>query len=324
MFFEIPKIFDRNFITGYFLPSIVFGFWTIVLIKISFNINLFDFRIDNTGRIAISSAENSLFFLGLIFVACSIISISLLMVNRFLIRLMEGYYYPVKLLTPFQRYQYSRMEKNFTKLKRNYQLERKSGGNPHPYHDQISKLKLKQAIEFPYHKDFIIGTRFGNILRSAETYSRKMYGADIIPLWSRIIPVVDDAHKNNLSDAKAGVDFAVNSFYIAIALAIQTIVLFQYSNDTSLLWRKYWFLFVLFLVGITGAYNLAISRVRLWGNYIRATSDLYLDKLLSTLGYEKPTEEDDAKALWESICVSFLYYLPFPPNPFDKSNDKDK
>src|SRR5689334_5778060 len=149
-------------------------------------------------------------------IVCSYILIS---INRPLIRMLEGYTFPLKSISSLKCRQidrYKRLKKEIREIEESWDvLER---GDPELFLDVQRKRSEKiqmLANHFPDKSDLILPTSFGNVIRAFEAYSRILYGIDSIPGWPRLIRVMDERDDEQINGSKALLDYYLNLFYLS-------------------------------------------------------------------------------------------------------------
>ena len=159
----------------------------------------------------------------------------------------------------------------------------------------------------------MLPTRFGNVIRSCETYPLKVYGVDSIPAWLRLIAVTPKDYQSLIDDARSQTDFFVNLFFIACVLTIVSgfrIVIdaahvSQGLQLTSLQWLYPAVCFVSVAVAAL-AYRGALDRAEAWGDLVRGAFDLYLPALAKQLGYELPAKAAEREKFWDATACSCI------------------
>jgi hypothetical protein len=179
--------------------------------------------------------------------------------------------------------------------------------------DQILVNRFPR-LEFP-----TLPTRFGNAIRAFESYPVVVYGADSIPTWLRLTAVMSKQYASATADARAEVDFFLNTFILsAIVAFLATARLLVNAACTisgachSGSWQHAWFL----LGGIAIAwlsYEGAVWRAIAWGELIKSAFDVYLPKLAQTLGYKLPNTKEERRSFWKAFSIMALYFEPMNP-----------
>lgn len=325
MFSDLPKLFDKNFVTGYLLPAILFSLLSGGLIQLAYNFQLIDFQVNwiqqnarNVMVVKIPDVPEATFILGLVILACLTLAILLLSLNRFFTRMLEGYHPPVEWLRFIEVGNYRKMNREFSKISDPYMEETLNQSLSDETNKKYMDAALKRVNRFPDSEDLVLATSFGNTLRAAEVYPHVVYGVDVIPIWPRLLEVMSEKYLGFLDSAKASVDFAVNSFFLLWVFLVEIIVFFQTSPNKIDLWTNYWLFLPVTLLLIVGAYFLAVSSALEWGNLIRAASDLFINDLIAKVGYEVPETNGERKDLLTSLSRSFMYEEPLPGRPVKK------
>lgn len=298
MFGELPKLFDRNFAVGFFLPIAVFMSlteWILVPYGIGIDVRAFF----ETNLLVGTTVLGLLTWVG---------GIILLAINRDLYRLAEGYgtYNPLRLLVWLEKLRYFRISKELRKVEEKYQ-EYIEAKKEFPIKLQTNRNELirKLAEEFPDKEEFILPTPFGNVVRSFEDYPRVMYGFDAMDAWGRLLTVIPKDYLALIDSAKAQVDFWINLGVVAVVILIEYVALIvathRYLNPSTILF--------LALVGIITQVR-AVSSAREWGDFVKSAFDVYRFKLLESLGVALPNDRDEEKALWSQYSQAILYRKP--------------
>ena len=319
MLSEFTKIVDRNFVIGYLLPIVLFISANVLLVQLffpQFNLytNIFISQSQNNSTISTAS-DIALIYLIQNFLSVSlaaltaiILSIILMILNRILIRIVEGYY--LFRHTPLQQRQLNKfrtLSGNLNRIEREREEERKRTGTISPesekkYEAQYMETLLKLKERFPPSEEHILPTSFGNVIRAFELYPQVLYGMDSIPIWVRISSLLSKESTQGLNDSKAQVDFAINSMYLALMIFLEYIAFAAINRSLLMIWIP------ILALGITIIwYQFAISTASEWGYQVKAIFDLYRNTLLSQMGVRIPNKWEDERIVWQKISRSFLY-----------------
>jgi hypothetical protein len=179
---------------------------------------------------------------------------------------------------------------------------------------------LRNALGRRYNADYssnegsVLPTKLGNVIRSFEDYPQRQYGMSAIPLWPRLIAVVDPAYATSTDDAKSSFDFMINASFLS-ALSAGTLLLLGLVSplrwtEAGLGWK--WWVPVVVLAGMSWVfYRVSISRAEEWGSYVRGAFDLYRGKLLEQLGYDRqPADFHEEREFWKLISQMMVYGDP--------------
>lgn len=317
MFSGLSKIADRNFVVGFLLPAVLgaaalVGLWG-----------------DPSGAISrIVSLLEASSYKDLTITILAILTGSLLLylVNLSIYRFLEGYnFWPSSIK--------ARQEEKYRKqYNQNRQWLRSHGGDE-DYFDRLEERYEKYPVGG---ERLILPTKFGNAIRAFETYPLEVYHVSSIPVWLRLLAVIPKDYLTQLDNAKADVDFFVNTlvvisicFAVALAQFILSVsgaiyvVLYEYQYQSTgliadiavvLIRTKWSFLLacVVLLLVNAGAYKGAIRQVGVWGGFVKSAFDLYLPDLAKQLGYRLPETSKERNDFWEDVNTMFLYLVPLP------------
>jgi hypothetical protein len=298
MFGELPKLFDRNFAVGFFLPIAVFITLTEWILGPFFHgpdLRMFF----ESNLLAGTTVIGLLTWVG---------GIVLVAINRDLYRLIEGYgkYNPLRLFTWSEKLRYFRINRKLSKLDEKYQ-EYIVAKKAFPIKLQTNRNELirKLAEEFPDKEDFILPTPFGNVLRSFEIYPRVMYGFDAMDAWGRLLTVIPKDYLALIDAAKAQVDFWINLGVVIVIILIEYLAL-------GIATGRYLGLNIVVLLALGGIITQirAVSSAKEWGDFVKSAFDVYRFKLLESLGVELPKDRNEEKVLWSKYSQAILYRLP--------------
>jgi hypothetical protein len=298
MFGELPKLFDRNFVIGFFLPVAIFITISILIVNpFPFGTQIVDFL--KTDLLVGTTTLGLLSWVG---------GIVLLALNRDLYRIMEGYrkYNPLKLFGWMEKRRYRRLVHELERLDDEFRECINSKTEfPAKSRTRRNELMRQLAEEFPDKEEYLLPTPFGNVLRSFEVYPRYMYGFEAIDGWGRLLAVIPNDYLELIDAARSQVDFWLNLGIIFILLQIEYIVL-AFMTGTPLQW---WVVLLFILLG-TIAPMRATSAAREWGDFVKSAFDVYRFKLLESLGIDLPTSREEERKLWTKYSQAIIYRLP--------------
>ncbi|HLO18045.1 MAG TPA: hypothetical protein VK206_24655 [Anaerolineales bacterium] len=303
MFGELPKLFDRNFVIGFFLPVAIFVIFSLLIVSpYAFGALAIDFL--KTDLLAGTTAIG----LGLFAWVGGII---LLAINRDLYRFMEGYgkYNPLKLLRVFgwmEKRRYRKAVKELEKLDDEYrECIRLHQKFPVESNTKRNEVMRQLAEEFPDEEKHLLPTPFGNVLRSFEIYPRVMYGFEAIDGWGRVLAVIPKDYLELIDAARAQVDFWVNLGVVFILLQI------EYISLAFITWTpmKEWVVLLFIALGTLAPLR-ATSSAREWGDFVKSAFDIYRFDLLESLGIDIPKTREEERELWTEYSQAIIYRLP--------------
>ena len=257
---------------------------------------------------------NTLYDATLAVVATWIVSIFLLVLNRDIYRILEGYkkYNPLKIFEKRAKKVYNNKVARLKKLDDEYN---KNGLNfPDDLHKERWILMKDLAQKYPDTEDSVLPTAFGNALRAFEVYPRVMYGLEGIDGWPRILAVLPKDYRDLIDDAKAQVDWWVNLSVLSFLL------LFEFWILVLCKWRLTlpWFYMVLdiaipilILIFLNWIFLWrSISAAIGWGNFVKSAFDLYRLNVIDLLGVDSVSSRKSEQKLWKGFSQAIIYRRP--------------
>ncbi len=177
--------------------------------------------------------------------------------------------------------------------------------------EQVKRLASQVLQEFPTNEASVLPTRLGNVIRSFESYPANQYNMSAIPLFPRLLAVIDQKYAAIIDDANGKFIFMTNCSLLSGVLAF-SLALVGLIYPTPLVpidkWLPLVVEVVLFALGSVLFYHLAIGAALEWGLTIRGTFDLYRFDLLKQLGYRHvPGTLDEERTLWGSISQLLIF-----------------
>jgi len=311
MFGELPKLFDRDFVIAFFLPSAIFLLASIGLLA---GFDLFPAQVfllkDDLlkGATAIGLAA----LLGGVF---------LLVMNYSIYRLLEGYgaYNPLRLLLPLTKRSYRRLQTKIDQNVEDIKACRMLEGEPGmPALREKRRLLTQYAAEhFPPKENRVLATGLGNAIRAFEDYPETMYGVDATIVWVRLIAVIPKDFRDLLNTEKAQTDLWLNLWLVSLLLIIEYCLMVILTGQLKLIWFLPSAAVLVYLASAR-----AIAAAVSWGDFVKAAYDLYLPDLRTKLQLPAPADLDGERALWTKFSRQVLYHrvqdvtarVP-PPNP---------
>lgn len=322
MLSELPKLADKAFILGFFLPTLLF----VLAVAGVFH----DQTWAQTLLTAASQKDgwDSLVFFAL---AVWVLAVLLMMVNQIELQILEGYTWPLskmEFLRRRERKRFERQSKPFQQL--NNEWKTAGNGFPEDKKRRWENLRKDLVKKFPIDPDDHLPTRFGNAVRAFEVYSRQIYGADSIPLWLHLSTVVASDLQSALDDARARVNCAVNICFFAAILGLVAVV--------RLVWDYDWYTLLVshdpsaaaadycnctngisLLSAIAAvivcrlAYLFSLEQVYPWGDLVKAAFDCYLPDLAKKLGFELPDTLERRREFWVAVSEQAIYWRRMKP-----------
>lgn len=301
---NIPKLFDRNFVIGFFFPAgILVGLVWLIL-------RAFD-RLAAWMRF--ESVDN---FLDAAMVTAGVwlIAVLLVAINRTVVRTLEGYTFKdwhflgVRLFDCLERRWRDRFDKEAEPAldhQREVDLARATGGDLPDARPDHSRT-LRRAVErYPDAARHLLPTALGNRYRSIEVYSRVVYGLDAIPTWPRLEAVLPERLLERIAESKAQLDFCINILLTGL------IVIFTYGYLAFTMEKlPDWWLAVVGLVAVVLGYRIAADALHQYGEYVKSAFDLHRGDLADRLGLVLPRSPELERAMWTEVSRMMIYRSP--------------
>jgi hypothetical protein len=294
MFAELPKLFDRNFAIAFFLPSsvLLLSVWGVVL------------TFEHSSAVEILLGRDTLVGGILALVLIWLLALLLLALNYPVLRIYEGYgrYHPLRWRLTHSREHFRRKAAPVIEIQAKIDAARAKGEDPPAPPVGHTQCLHKVVSELPDDAEFVLPTRFGNLFRALEVYSRVVYGLDAIPAWPRLQAVMPEHARNMLGDAKAQLDFCVN-----LSLGGWLVCLLYLGLALSA-WRlpAPW-VPVIAVVVAWGGYRLATSAAMNFGDYVKSAFDLYRGELANQLGLDLPRSAEAEREMWRATSRMMIY-----------------
>ena len=298
MFGELPKLFDRNFAMAYFLPVVLF---VGMVVEIASRFGLGDSLVEILQQNLIVGAT-------LLSVVAWLGGIVLLVTNRGLYRLLEGYgkWNPLKILNRLERRRYLQLIGKISELDDRYRDCIDAGQEfPQEARMQRNEAMKDRANRFPDQESLLLPTPFGNTLRAFEIYPRVMYGLESIDGWSRLLAVIPKDYRELMDNAKTQVDFWVNLGFLSFLLLLEYTFLVVYKSALG----DWWIALLIVLVAILSPHFSRSSAVE-WGDYVKGAFDVFAPKLSEALEIPVPIDRDQQKEQWTMFSQAIIYRLP--------------
>lgn len=304
MFAELPKLFDRDFTVGYFLPVGLFLAASLTLAGELGWLPAVDWTAVSETDLLVGSTLAGL--------AAWVGGVGLLVLNRDLIQLLEGYgaYNPVKALAPLERRRFRRLQAELDQIKTQRQAARDRGEPVAPaVESRRMQLMTEWAARFPDDEQWLLPTAFGNTIRAFEVYPRVMYGFDAIPGWSRLLSVIPKDFRELIDAAKAQMDFWVNLGVLSLLFVVEYILLNLTRGQMAALWLLALALFANWL-----SFSRARAAAEEWGDWAQAAFDVFLVDLRVRVNLP-PADGRPERELWTRFSQAITYRLPGPLQP---------
>ena len=291
-------LFDRNFVVGYVLPAAIFLGISLVLLH-GFGLLPHVF--------VLTEADIPLFIL-IAGIASWIVGLCLFIVNVDIVGLMEGYgrFNPARFFGRVQTQRYRELNSAISELDKKYK-ECISNGEKFP--DELqpkrSELMLKRAMQFPDQERWLLPTAFGNAIRAFEVYPRVMYGLESVQGWARLLAVIPKEYREFVDTAKARTDFWVNLWFLSLLTIVEYMGASFYTDE---------FKIPLVLGGAFVSSFIASRKARKaayqWGEWKKASVDVFLAEFRTKLGFLPPATIEQEQDIWTAFSQAIIYRRP--------------
>jgi hypothetical protein len=302
VFGELPKIFGKEFLVGYFLPAALFVIATAATLETSGRASIAPF----IKAAFVEADEKKLaIHLGMALLCIWAAATFLMVANFSLVRILEGYgkLNPARLLKWRTLYDFDRTTERIDQISKKTSLSAAEKS-------ERRRLRMRLADEFPETRTLILPTRFGNTIRAFERYPQIIYNIEAIHSWNRLQAVLPDFYRASLDNAKAMVDFYVNLWFCALCLALfSAYEVLEKINWHSLSFPKTAMLaaFLGYSVCAIGMSKFARGAAAQWGELVKSAFDLYRGELCKQLGFELPRSIERERRMWAPICRTMIY-----------------
>jgi hypothetical protein len=309
MLSSLSSLADRNFVVAYLLP--------VILVAI-FLLSAFS---DVPSVDAVWSAvldADKFAALTLLVLTLWVAAVALTFLNLPFYRVLEGYFGPFnnRLTIWFGKRRYKHEQKVLTDQYNNI------GDDVERSEAYAQALRAFRA-HYPRDVKWLLPTRLGNVLRSAETYAKEVYGADSVAIWGRFAAVIPEPFAAIIDRARADMDFFVNAAWLSfLASGIVAIHVLKGLADAASAGKLGGFPWSFALMPVLGFalcpiwYRFAISKALEWGEIYRSAFDLYLPDLAKQLGCELPKSAEKRKIFWSKVNALCLDAIEIKPEDF--------
>jgi len=155
-------------------------------------------------------------------------------------------------------------------------------------------LDLEKLALYPKSDDQVVPTRFGNAIRSFETYGKSRFNLDSQSLWYELCAVAPKSIQGAIKEARANVDFFVALTYLSAAFSVATFAIAACENfKVSLL-----IISILACMAAILCHWLAVRATSEWSYSVQALVNIGRVKLASSMGLKLPNKLDEEKAMW--------------------------
>jgi hypothetical protein len=179
---------------------------------------------------------------------------------------------------------------------------------------QASAAALLQG--FPASAERLMPTALGNALRAAEDRPQRAYGLDGVTIWPRLFPLLPEAMKSLLGDARNQMDVTLRFAAVFVLAALAC---------AALLWRHppWLALALVFLALAWLSYRAGVQAAMAYGQMVEVAFDLYRFSLYPALHLALPEDpvaerainEQLSAVLRQRVAPGYRYAHPAPPKP---------
>lgn len=200
-----------------------------------------------------------------------------------------------------------RFEKRDKRLKDNQRKERRKR-DLSVLKSQYYSLAASCDAGFPPSIDLVLPTKFGNILRAAESYPGTRYGIDAVPFWPRLLYVIPDDYKEAINETRNELSFLVNCsllsgiFFVACLGVILPQVFDSNSVNALIKSNRSFIIAGVIAFALAWFFNRAsMISVGAFGDMIRSAYDLFRLDLLEHLQLETPKDSKEEFDTWRNL-----------------------
>ena len=150
----------------------------------------------------------------------------------------------------------------------------------------------------PKHRNEVMPTRLGNILKNSEKYPLDRYEIDAVLLWSRLYHLFPERYMQIIGEARSALDFTlaiatlsglfslISGIYLVLIRAPGWLFLLCFWGGALLAWM---------------AYESALGNAAAYAEQVKVGFDLYRRELVKQLHLEPARSLTDEKEQWLSI-----------------------
>lgn len=293
MFDELPKLFERGFFIGYFVPAAALSGALVGTLSAFCLLDLPETLKEEKLLLGATST------VGIVW----LVAVTLMAVNRQVIRFLEGYpkkWNPLKVFTPYQRWKFRGRPLEALNQQQLVDYARATG-RTEPKTPPMDDL-VRAVERYPDKEEWVLPTRFGNRFRASEVHSRVVYGLDAIPAWRRMQAVMPAEFRAQIDEARARLDFWVNLIVAGASCVVLYSGLAWWQHATPRPWIPFVAVASMWL-----AYELSLGAVDQYGVCLRSAFDLYRYDLAKQLGLEVPPSISGERKMWLEVSRVMTY-----------------
>jgi hypothetical protein len=209
-----------------------------------------------------------------------------------LYRLLEGYSWPTRLQAAGKKRQRARRTR----------FEQAAG---RAEQGLARALAIEALQRFPKNDDQLAPTRLGNALRAFETYGVETYRLDSQSFWTELVAVAPDSLRQEVSNARASVDFFVALFYLSLfsgLLCVVTGIVASHGPNAATIAIGAGLVLSMLLW-----YRSAVTSSSYWDTTVQALVNLGRKPLAAALGLSLPASIEKEREMW-TLVIAFNFY----------------
>lgn len=297
---ELKSYFGRDFLLGVFFPVLIF-----LGANLALYLEITQGLVSTlAGWEKLPLASQLLLILGGLVVTL-VLSYLIFNFQYSITRLFEGYW-------PSNRFfnVISTCRRDYRKKRREYlETLRKSASTPEE--KSSIEMELFNFYPPPLHKNEVMPTRLGSILRNSEFYVADHYGMDPITIWTRLRPLLPSETVLPLAESITARDFMLLMCVFSAAFTLVWCPILAISTNRL-------DLFLLCSVGWPLAwicYRSAIQSTFTYGEQVKAAFDLHRHDLLTALKRRIPPNIEEERQEWKDLTLFFSQWSVLPPSP---------
>ena len=306
----------RTYALAYFIPSFIFVAVNLyVLIPSILNqymvLNVINFH--SKGQI----------YLTILFTAFT--GFSLMCSRNHLFNFFEGYYFnkflififsPLKMIQKVKREKYvkkiiainQKIEKADSKIMKQYLMQ------------QLLNIKAELLMYYPYDREELLPTSFGNIFRAFESYPTIRYGIDSIIIWPRLINVIPSDFSDSLEKANNSIVFFLVSSTFAFIFGSEYLAI-GISKFHLPINSYYYFIFsALFFILSYSFYRMSLKAALNFGEVYKSCFDLFRSNLIESFGINFRLSLKEERKFWEKLRQ---FIIAGDGDPFTKYQNRE-
>jgi hypothetical protein len=232
-------------------------------------------------------------------------------VNTQVVRFFEGYggwANPFRCLKVLQHRRLRKVEAFVREFKAKA-LAARAAGKDLPHDPAYQKAREELANRFPDEAN-LMPTRFGNTVRAFEVYPREMYGLEGVTGWFRLVAVVPKDYFVFIGSSRAQVDLCLNLTLVLWLCVLEYFVMCAVTFGTDVHLYPWPWLSAVLIAWAWFAIRSASSAAVIWGGWVKAAFDVYLNDLRTKLSFDAFESMESERHRWEGFSQAIGYHSP--------------